>query len=305
MKENKAKKKKKGGGASTIILVAIFFVGLSVLLYPTISDFWNEKKQSQAIVNYDDIIVDLTPEDYSAFFSEADTYNKKIRNMSFPFMNHKNIAEEYYNTLDVNGDGMMGYITIEKIKVQLPIYHGTSDKVLNSAVGHVEGSSIPVGGESTHSVLSAHRGLPSAKLFTNLDKVEVGDVFTIRILDKTITYQVDQILIVLPDETEPLNIEQGKDYCTLVTCTPYGINTHRMLVRGTRIENIEPEKVINVITEAYQIDPLIVTPAVAAPMLGILLIILLVKSGSKNKKSKKSKDESEQSKEKTEGSKEE
>lgn len=305
MKENKAKKKKKGGGASTIILVAIFFVGLSVLLYPTISDFWNEKRQSQAIVNYDDIIVDLTPEDYSAFFSEADTYNKKIRNMSFPFMNHKNIAEEYYNTLDVNGDGMMGYITIEKIKVQLPIYHGTSDKVLNSAVGHVEGSSIPVGGESTHSVLSAHRGLPSAKLFTNLDKVEVGDVFTIRILDKTITYQVDQILIVLPDETEPLNIEQGKDYCTLVTCTPYGINTHRMLVRGTRIENIEPEKVINVITEAYQIDPLIVTPAVAAPMLGILLIILLVKSGSKNKKSKKSKDESEQSKEKTEDPKEE
>ena len=305
MKENKAKKKKKGGGASTIILVAIFFVGLSVLLYPTISEFGNEKRQSQAIVNYDDIIVDLTPEDYSAFFSEADTYNKKIRNMSFPFMNHKNIAEEYYNTLDVNGDGMMGYITIEKIKVQLPIYHGTSDKVLNSAVGHVEGSSIPVGGESTHSVLSAHRGLPSAKLFTNLDKVEVGDVFTIRILDKTITYQVDQILIVLPDETEPLNIEQGKDYCTLVTCTPYGINTHRMLVRGTRIENIEPEKVINVITEAYQIDPLIVTPAVAAPMLGILLIILLVKSGSKNKKSKKSKDESEQSKEKTEGSKEE
>ena len=305
MKENKAKKKKKGGGASTIILVAIFFVGLSVLLYPTISDFWNEKRQSQAIVNYDDIIVDLTPEDYSAFFSEADTYNKKIRNMSFPFMNHKNIAEEYYNTLDVNGDGMMGYITIEKSKVQLPIYHGTSDKVLNSAVGHVEGSSIPVGGESTHSVLSAHRGLPSAKLFTNLDKVEVGDVFTIRILDKTITYQVDQILIVLPDETEPLNIEQGKDYCTLVTCTPYGINTHRMLVRGTRIENIEPEKVINVITEAYQIDPLIVTPAVAAPMLGILLIILLVKSGSKNKKSKKSKDESEQSKEKTEDPKEE
>lgn len=291
MKENKEKKakKKKKGGSSTIILVAIFFVGLSVLLYPTISDFWNEKRQSQAIMNYDDLIVDLTPEDYSAFFTEADGYNKKIRNMSFPFMNHKNIAEEYYNTLDVNGDGMMGYITIEKIKVQLPIYHGTSDKVLNSAVGHVEGSSLPVGGESTHSVLSAHRGLPSAKLFTNLDKVEIGDVFTIRILDKTITYQVDQILIVLPEETDPLNIEQGKDYCTLVTCTPYGINTHRMLVRGARIENIEPERVINVITDAYQIDPLIVTPAVAAPMLGILLIILLVRSGKSNKNKKKAK----------------
>ena len=288
----KTKAKKKGGNASTIILVAIFFVGLSVLLYPTISDFWNEKRQSQAIINYDDLIVDLTPEDYSEIFAKADAYNKKIRNMSFPFMNHKNIAEEYYSTLDVNGNGMMGYITIDKIKVQLPIYHGTSDQVLNSAVGHVEGSSLPVGGKSTHSVLSAHRGLPSAKLFTNLDKLVVGDIFTIRILDRTITYQVDQILIVLPQKIDDLYIEEGEDYCTLVTCTPYGINTHRMLVRGTRIENIEPDKVINVITEAYQIDPLIVTPAVAAPMLGILLIILLVRSGkggqgkSKNKSKK-------------------
>lgn len=290
MKETKtAPKKKKSGSASTIILVAIFFIGLSVLLYPTVSDFWNEKRQSQAIINYDDLIVDLTPEDYTELFSKADIYNQKIRNMSFPFLNHKNIADEYNSTLDVNGDGMMGYITIEKIKVQLPIYHGTSDKVLNSAVGHVEGSSLPVGGESTHSVLSAHRGLPSAKLFTNLDKVEVGDVFTIRILDRTITYQVDQILIVLPHETEALNLVPGEDYCTLVTCTPYGINTHRMLVRGTRIENIEPDRVINVITEAYQIDPLIVTPAVAAPMLGVLLVVLLIKSSKGTKKKKESK----------------
>jgi sortase A len=287
--QNKTSQKKKSGSASTIALVAIFFVGLSVLLYPTISDFWNEKRQSQAIVNYDDLIVDLTPEDYSELFDKADEYNRKIRNMSFPFMNYKNIADEYYDTIDVNGDGMMGYITIEKIKVQLPIYHGTSDKVLNSAVGHVEGSTLPVGGKSTHSVLSAHRGLPSAKLFTNLDKMEIGDVFTIRILDRTVTYQVDQILIVLPHETDNLNIVQGEDYCTLVTCTPYGINTHRMLVRGTRIENIEPDRVINVITEAYQIDPLIVTPAVAAPMLGILLAVLLYKSRSGNKKVRKNK----------------
>lgn len=291
MKNNK-QQKKKNGNFSTIILVAIFFVGLSVLLYPTISDFWNEKRQSQAIVNYDDLIVDLTPEDYSRLFSQAEAYNGKIRNMSFPFLNHKDIADEYYSALDVNGDGMMGYITIEKIKVQLPIYHGTSDKVLNSAVGHVEGSNIPIGGESTHAVLSAHRGLPSAKLFTNLDKLEIGDVFTIRILDRTITYQVDQILIVLPSETDELNLVPGEDYCTLVTCTPYGINSHRMLVRGTRIENLEPDRVINVITEAYQIDPLIVTPAVAAPMLGLLLIILLVKSknsASGKKKAKKKK----------------
>lgn len=288
MKKQKTAQKKKGGSLSTIILVAIFFVGLSVMLYPTVSDFWNEKRQSQAIINYDDLIVDLTPEDYSAFFEKAEAYNLKIKNMSFPFLNHKNIADEYYSTLDVNGNGMMGYITIEKIKVQLPIYHGTSDQVLNSAVGHIEGSSLPVGGESTHAVFSAHRGLPSAKLFTNLDKLTVGDIFTIRILDRTFTYQVDQVLIVLPNETDNLNIVPGKDLCTLVTCTPYGINTHRMLVRGTRIENIEEDKVINVITEAYQIDPLIVTPAVAAPILGLLLIYLIVKSSkSKNKKKKK------------------
>ncbi len=289
MKEKKTAKKKKSSSISTIILVAIFLVGLLVLLYPTISDFWNEKRQSKAVINYDDLIVDLTPEDYSAFFEQADAYNKKLRMLSFPFLNHKNLAEEYYNTLDVNGDGMMGYITIDKIKVQLPIYHGTSDQVLNSAVGHVEGSSIPVGGESTHAVLSAHRGLPSAKLFTNLDKVEIGDVFTIKILDKLLTYQVDQILIVLPNETDALNIEAGEDYCTLVTCTPYGINTHRMLVRGTRIENIEEPKKINIITDAYRIDPLIVTPAVAAPMLAGLLIFLIIKSSKDNKKNKKKK----------------
>lgn len=290
--QNKKKnmgKKKKGSSASTIILVAIFFVGLCVLLYPTISDFWNEKRQSQAIINYDDLIVDLTPEDYTEYFRKADDYNNRLKKMQSPFLTHEDLADEYYSTLDINGNGMMGYITIEKIKVQLPIYHGTSDQVLNSAVGHVEGSSLPIGGESTHSVLSAHRGLPSAKLFTNLDKVTVGDVFTIKILDRTLTYQVDQILIVLPQKIDDLYVTKGEDYCTLVTCTPYGINTHRMLVRGTRIENIEPEKEINVITEAYQIDPLIVTPAVAAPMLGILLIILLVKSSKGSKKSKKSK----------------
>ena len=285
MKDNKKTKKKKGS-LSTIILVAIFFVGLSVLLYPTISDFWNEKRQSQAITDYDAIIENLDPEDYSNYFKKADEYNKKIQLMASPFFGYKNIEDMYYDTLDINGNGMMGYITIDKIKVQLPIYHGTSDQVLNTAVGHVEGSCLPVGGESTHAVLSAHRGLPSAKLFTNLDKLEVGDIFTIRILDRTITYQIDQILIVLPDETEALYIEKGKDLCTLVTCTPYGINTHRLLVRGSRIENIEPEKVVNVITEAYQIDPLIVTPAVAAPMLGILLLYLVIKNRKQKKKDK-------------------
>ncbi len=293
MEENKKKKtkKKKNGLTSTILLVAIFLIGLCVLLYPTVSDFWNEKRQSQAIMNYDDLIVDLTPEDFSEHFRKAEEYNRKLKLISFPFLGYSELDKEYYSTLDVNGNGMMGYITIEKIKVQLPIYHGTSDKVLNSAVGHLEGSSLPIGGESTHSVLSAHRGLPSAKLFTNLDEIVAGDIFTITILDQTFTYQVDQVLIVLPDEINELNVVNGEDYCTLVTCTPYGINTHRMLVRGTRIENIEEAKKVNVPSEAFQIDPLIVTPAVAIPMLGGLLVLLVVKSSKEKKKNKAKKNE--------------
>lgn len=290
MKENKKKKvnkaKKKSGLGSTIALVAIFFVGLCILLYPTVSDFWNEKRQSKAVINYDSLIENLAPEDFQAYFDKADEYNRKLHKISFPFIGYRELDSLYYSVLDVNGDGMMGYITIDKIKIQLPIYHGTSDKVLNSAVGHLEGSSLPIGGVNTHCVLSAHRGLPSAKLFTNLDKVEVGDIFTITILDRTITYQVDQILVVLPDKIDELYVKKGEDYCTLVTCTPYGINTHRLLVRGTRIENIEEAKKVNIITEAYQIDPFIVTPAVAAPMLGALLIFLMVKSSKENKKTK-------------------
>lgn len=281
------KKKKKSGLGSTILLVVIFIIGLCVLLYPSVSNFWNEKRQSQAIINYDSLINDLTPEDMDKYFEQADDYNKKLRRISMPFLGYSELDDLYYSTLDVNGDGMMGYVTIEKIKVQIPIYHGTSDKVLNSAVGHLEGSSLPVGGESTHSVLSAHRGLPSAKLFTDLDKLSVGDIFTITILDRTFTYQVDQVRVVLPDEINELYVVNGEDYCTLTTCTPYGINTHRMLVRGVRIENLEEEKKINVITEAYQIDPFIVTPAVAVPILGGLLIFLMVKS-SKDKKRQQS-----------------
>ena len=288
MEENKKKKvnKKKSGLTSTILLIAIFLIGLCVLLYPTVSDFWNEKRQTQAIMNYDDLLVDLTPEDFSEQFKKADEYNEKLKRISYPFLGYSELDDEYYSTLDVNGNGMMGYITIEKIKVQLPIYHGTSDKVLNSAVGHMEGSSLPVGGEGTHSVLSAHRGLPSAKLFTNLDKVTIGDIFTIKILDRTLTYQVDQVLIVLPEKIDELYVKDGKDYCTLVTCTPYGINTHRMLVRGTRIENIEEAKKVNIFTEAFQIDPLIVTPAVAIPMLAGLLIFLMSKSSKEKKKTR-------------------
>lgn len=281
---NKNKKQKKSGLSSTILLLAVFLIGLCVMLYPTVSDFWNEKRQSQAIMNYDDLLVDLTPEDFSEYFEKAEEYNRKLKLISYPFLGYPELDDEYYSALDVNDDGMMGYITIDKIKVQLPIYHGISDKVLNCAVGHLEGSTLPIGGESTHCVLSAHRGLPSAKLFTNLDELAVGDVFTITILDKMFTYQVDQVKVVLPDETDELNVVNGEDYCTLVTCSPYGINTHRMLVRGTRIENIEEAKKINITTEAYLIDPLIVTPVVAIPIFLGLLVFLVVKSSKKKRK---------------------
>lgn len=266
---------------STIILVLIFFIGLSVLLYPTISNYWNSKVQSRAIVDYEAMLANLTPEDYSAVFAEADAYNAQIRQINYPLMYHEQVPG-YEETLNVAGTGIMGYITIEKLQVELPVYHGTSDAVLNVACGHVQGSSLPVGGPSTHAVLSAHRGLPSAKLFTDLDKLEIGDVFTITVLDRVLTYQIDKIQIVMPNEVEGLYVTEGEDYCTLVTCTPYGINTHRLLVRGTRVETPEVKN-IYIATDAYRIDSLILAPIVAAPMLLVLLIILLVRHPKKNK----------------------
>lgn len=268
--------------ASTILLLLVFFVGLSLLLYPTFSDWWNSFHQTRAIVDYDAALSNMTEEDYTSVFAAADEYNAAIRQVSFPLMNHDEV-EGYEQTLDITGTGIMGYITIEKIGVELPIYHGTSAGVLQVAVGHLEGTSLPVGGESTHAVLSAHRGLPSAKLFTDLDKMEQGDTFTITVLDRVLTYEVDQILIVEPDEVEALYVEEGKDYCTLVTCTPYGVNSHRMLVRGHRVENPEVQRTVYVTADAIQIEPIIVAPMVAAPMLMILLIVVLIPKKGKKK----------------------
>lgn len=267
---------------SNILLVLIFLIGLCVLLYPSVSDYWNSKVQSRAIVDYEAMLANMTPADYSEIFAAADEYNQQIRQVEYPLMYHEKVPG-YFETLDITGTGIMGYVTIEKILVELPIYHGTSEPVLNIAAGHVQGTSLPVGGESTHSVLSAHRGLPSAKLFTDLDKLTVGDVFTITVLDRILTYQIDQILIVEPNQVDNLYVTEGEDYCTLITCTPYGINTHRMLVRGTRVDTPE-QKNIYVTTDAYRIDSLILTPIVAAPMLLILLIIMLVRHPKKKKK---------------------
>lgn len=259
---------------STIILVIIFFVGLSVLLYPTLSDYINTKNSSRAILKYDETLQMLSEEELDKFFSAAEEYNRKLCHTPMLFYDPDSI-EGYMEALDVTGTGIMGYITIEKIDVMLPIYHTTNAEVLSIAVGHMEGSSLPIGGANTHCVLSAHRGLPSAKLFTNLDKLEPGDTFTITVLNRLLTYEVSKIQIVEPDQTESLLIEDGWDMCTLVTCTPYGINTHRLLVHAKRIENIKDSQIV-IVADGYEIDPIYVTPIVAAPMLFALLVYLLV-----------------------------
>lgn len=260
---------------STIFLVLILLIGLSLLLYPSFSDWWNSLHQTRAIANYEEIMANMSDEDYSQLFEEALEYNRTLAAMDYPLMYYDEVPG-YYEMLNVTPGGIMGYIAIDKIGVKLPIYHGTSETVLQIAVGHVEGSSLPTGGEGTHCVLSAHRGLPSARLFTDLDKLEIGDTFVLTVIDRILTYQVDQILIVLPHEVEELYAVEGEDYCTLVTCTPYGVNSHRILVRGTRIENEKQQREIRVTADASIIEPVLVAPFVAAPILLVLLIILML-----------------------------
>lgn len=265
---------------ANIILILMFLAGLSLLLYPTVSDYWNSMHASQAVANYAEKVKDLSREQYDKMLQEAKAYNKTLAQSGGGYTLSKQQEAAYESILDVTGTGIMGYIEIPTIHISLPIYHGIEDSVLQIAVGHLEWSSLPVGGKSTHCVLSGHRGLPSAKLFTNLDQLVEGDTFVIRVLDEVLTYEVDQILIVEPSDVSALTIEEGKDLCTLVTCTPYGINSHRLLVRGHRVAN--QTEGIRVTSDAIQIDPLLVAPVVALPMLLALLIVLLV-SGKKRK----------------------
>lgn len=260
---------------STIILILIFLVGLSVMLYPTVSDYVNQRHQSRALASYDETVNEMSDADYTAYFEAADAYNQRLAATPNSFFTPEQVSG-YDETLDVSGTGIMGYITIPRIGVELPVYHGTSDGVLQVAAGHLEGSSLPVGGAGTHAVISAHRGLPSAKLFTHLDRLEVGDTFTITVLDRELTYEVDKISIVLPTEVDELKVVDGKDYVTLMTCTPYGINTHRLLVRGRRVETPDQYKHLRVTAEALKIEPIIVAPIMALPMLLILLIGMLI-----------------------------
>ena len=254
---------------TTILLVLILLTGVSLLLYPTVSDYWNSFHQSQAIASYVEAVAEIDNTDYEKMWQEAVAYNEKLKDNSGRWMPTDEELEEYERLLNVSDTGIMGYIEIPKIKVSLPIYHGTDEAILQIAIGHIPGSSLPVGGKGTHCVVSGHRGLPSAKLFTDLDQLEEGDLFMMRILDETLTYEVDQVRIVEPEELSDLEIDEDKDLCTLVTCTPYGINSHRLLVRGHRVENLK-EDTIRVTADAQQIDPVMVAPAVAIPLILLL-----------------------------------
>ena len=261
---------------TTVILLIVLIAGLSLLLYPTFSDWWNSMHQSRAVTSYVEQVANMDEDQYRQLWDEAWAYNASLTDRMNSFILSEEQKTQYNQLLDVGGTGIMGYVEIPVIGVTLPIYHGTDEAVLQVAVGHLEWTSLPVGGESSHCVISGHRGLPSAKLFTNLDKLVVGDTFMFRVLDEILTYEVDQILIVEPNQTEALLVEQGKDLCTLVTCTPYGVNSHRLLVRGHRVENQEEAVTVRVTADAVQIEPIIVAPIVAVPMLLTLLIILLI-----------------------------
>ncbi len=275
--------KKQKGNHTTAILVLILFIGLSLLLYPSASNYWNSFHQTRAIANYAEEVAHMDTSKYEQMWDAAQAYNRKLVQRGQNYVLDEAQKAEYEQTLDVSGTGIMGYIEIPSIRCTLPIYHGVEESVLQIAVGHLDWTSLPVGGESTHCVLSGHRGLPSAQLFTHLDKLIEGDVFILRVLDEVLTYEVDQILIVEPQETASLQIVEGEDYCTLVTCTPYGINSHRLLIRGHRIENIDNLLDIRVTADAIQLEPLLVAPVVAIPILLLLVVVLLLPKQPKTK----------------------
>lgn len=260
---------------STILLVCIFILGLCLLLYPSFSDYWNSFHQTKAIAAYADKVAELDTSETDKLWEDAYRYNEKLTKQGENKWNlSEEEQEEYERVLDVSGTGIMGYIDIPSIQLTLPIYHGVDESVLQIAIGHIPGTALPIGGTGTHCVISGHRGLPSAKLFTNLDQLVEGDLFMLNVLDQTFTYEVDQILIVEPEDLSALSIDKEKDLCTLVTCTPYGVNSHRLLVRGHRVEN--EKDTIQVTADATLIEPILVAPAIAIPILFILLVWVFI-----------------------------
>lgn len=278
--------KKKSSRWTTVILIVILIIGLSLLLYPTFSNWWNSMHQTRVIASYTEQVSDIDNDQYDALWQEAWAYNETLSQRGRQYELTEEEAIRYQGLLNVGGTGIMGYVEIPAIDVLLPIYHGTDEAVMQVAVGHLEWTSLPVGGEGSHCAISSHRGLPSARLFTDLDQLAEGDTFSLRILDEILTYEIDQIRIVEPHQTEDLQVVAGMDYCTLVTCTPYGVNSHRLLVRGHRIDTIitEEARVIRVTADAVQIEPYLVAPIVAAPMLLLLLIALLIPKPRKNRR---------------------
>ena len=262
---------------TNVILVIVLVLGLAIFLYPSFSDYWNSFHQSRAIAVYAEELENLSNEEYDRLFEAAEEYNKRMQDLGPRHMDEAELAD-YESQLSFNGSGMMGYIEIPSIKCYLSIYHGTSEAVLQIATGHIEWTSLPVGGASTHSVISGHRGLPSAKLFTELDKLRVGDRFSLFILGKELAYEVCQINTVTPDYLDLMTVVPGEDYVTLVTCTPYGINTHRLLVRGTRVETIS-DNTLHFTSEAIEISAIVVAGVLAAPILFALLLLALISPG--------------------------
>ena len=257
---------------SSIVMIVVFLLGIAILLYPTVSNYINHINATHAIENYDNTVNELTEAQKEQMLADANAYNASLVANPLPYVTGAPQDDTYKSLLNVTDESVMGYVTIKKLDVKLPIYHGTDDQVLASGAGHLEGSSLPVGGTGTHAVITGHRGLPAAKLFTDLDQMEIGDTFTVTVLEQTLTYQVDQIKIVLPEETDDLAIDPNQDYCTLLTCTPYAVNTHRLLVRGVRIETPGDAYVPE---DAKRINPLAVAPLIATPVLLVLLILLL------------------------------
>ena len=270
------KKASKKNRITAILLVAVLLAGLSLLLYPLVSNYWNSIHQSQAIAAYMDDVAELDDGTYDALWEEAQGYNASLLENENRFFPDEEERQQYEQLLRISDDGIIGYIEIPSIDVTLPIYHGTSEEILQVAIGHIEGSSLPVGGLSTHCVISGHRGLPSSRLFTDIDQLSEGDIFTLLVLDEALTYEADQIRIVEPDDISLLEIKEGEDLCTLVTCTPYGVNSHRLLVRGHRVENQEATGFLRITADAMMIDSRFVAPVLAAPiLLGIILFMVL------------------------------
>ena len=269
----------------TILLVLVFLTGVALLLYPTFADWWNSFHQSRAVASYMDSVSEMDTERYEEILAEADAYNQKLVETGIIWTLDEEQLEEYNKQLNINESGIMGYIDIPKISITLPVYHGVDEAVLQVAIGHIAGSSLPVGGENTHCIVSGHRGLPSARLFTDLDKLVEGDTFTMTVLNRTVTYQVDQVRIVEPTDVSDLQIVEGKDYCTLVTCTPYGINTHRLLVRGHRVANAQGDA--PVIADAMQIETIYIAPFLAVPILILLVIGMFILTGRQQRRNRR------------------